>query len=235
MSAKFKLWHQPPGPPQEGGTSLIISMFGPTSDRVQQGGNTGGFVYNNPNGSRFVQNADGSKFYDPGPNGVGRKWYESPDGVRTYIADTHTDNSPSRHVKMEEKEVKMFSSYGQHSSSLRKSKSTPSKSPNKVKDQYDSDDTVPLYPERGTSIYLYLLTTHRRLEAREDKGNCKENRYHNKAPRPDDLEGQCVESKQIRHCSVKASRNPNQASTDTKENNSQNSQNTFRIVNEKPC
>jgi hypothetical protein len=81
--------------------------------------------------------------------------------------------------------------YGNHSPSARKPKSTPSKPRSKVKDEYDSDDTLPLYPERGTSTSLYTLTVHRRLQAGEDKANCKETQYHNKEPRSD-VEGQCV-------------------------------------------
>jgi hypothetical protein len=168
-----------------------MSMFSPSSVRVQQGGNTGGFVYNNAHGSRYVQNADGSKFYDPGPSGVGKKWYESVDGVRTYINDAPANNSPSRPVKMEDREVKMSPSYGDHSPSPRKPKSTPSKPRSRVKDEYDSDDTLPLYPERGTSTSIYMLIVHRRLQAGEDKANCKENQYHNKDSRSDDVEGQC--------------------------------------------
>lgn len=131
-------------------------MFSPSSVRAQQGGNTRGFVYNNANGSRFVQNADGSKFYDPGPSGVGRKWYESADGARTYIDDAPVNNSPSRPVKMEEREVKMSPSYGDHSPSARKPKSTPSKPRSRVKDEYDSDDTLPLHQARGTSTSLCM-------------------------------------------------------------------------------
>lgn len=45
----------------------------------------GGYSYNNADGSRYFSNPDGSKFYDPGNSGKGRKWYESPDGVRHYM------------------------------------------------------------------------------------------------------------------------------------------------------
>jgi hypothetical protein len=43
------------------------------------------YQYTNADGSRYFSNPDGSKFYDPGRSGKGRKWYESPSGVRHYM------------------------------------------------------------------------------------------------------------------------------------------------------
>jgi len=57
-----------------------------------------GYHYQNADGSRFFSNPDGSSFYDPGPNGKGRKWYCSPDGVKHYIED---EKKPQAKVKYE--------------------------------------------------------------------------------------------------------------------------------------
>ena len=196
-----------------------MSAFVPSRVRVQQGVNNGGFVYNNPNGSRFVQNADGSKFYDPGPNGVGEKWFESADGVRTYISDAQSRTSPAKNVKMEEQEVRMTWGNREGLPVSVSPKPSLSKPRNKVKKDYNSDDTMPLHPKAGMLTPLYSLTVHRCLEDGDNKGNSKEMQYHNKTPCTSEIKGQCIQPKRTSQAPCdegKACRNTGEVAKDPK-------------------
>src|ERR1700694_4279182 len=85
------------------------------------------YSYTNPNGSKYFSNADGSKFYDPGPNKVGRKWYQSPDGVKHYIDE-------ARPMGYEEE---FMAQHGGNHARV------------KYENDYDSDDTDPVFNEPG--------------------------------------------------------------------------------------
>jgi hypothetical protein len=87
------------------------------------------YSYNNPNGSRYSSNPDGSKYYDPGPNKIGRKWYESPDGMRHYLDDTPQHNDTQYPEYTEE----TYQAEAQYEL------------------DYDSSDTNPIYNEPGIS------------------------------------------------------------------------------------
>jgi hypothetical protein len=58
------------------------------------------YRYVNADGSRFFSNPDGSKFYDPGPSGKGRKWYCSPDGEKHYIDDPQPVPQPKSELNL---------------------------------------------------------------------------------------------------------------------------------------
>jgi|SRR5579859_1930406 len=112
---------------------------------------SGPYSYNNADGSRFFQNADGSRFYDPGTSGKGRKWYESPDGVRHYMDEPQHQPEPQWEEEpeweensdwQEESEYEEESGW-QEEAQWEEEAWNPSGS--SVEIDYESDVTAPIY------------------------------------------------------------------------------------------
>jgi hypothetical protein len=95
------------------------------------------YSYVNPNGSKYISNADGSKFYDPGPNKVGRKWYQSPDGVKQYL-----DEQPRHMPGYEEQSMAQYDDEEQRIYQAEV----------KYENDYDSEGTNPLFSAPGMAL-----------------------------------------------------------------------------------